>query len=75
FQEAMSGGLGRYFALGTTSLRRGYYFSYPVQRQGAILGVLVVKVDIATAEARQIPGQEELIVTDPAGVVFISSRP
>ena len=31
FQEAMRGKLGRYFAIGTTSSKRGYYFAYPVK--------------------------------------------
>jgi len=30
FKEAMNGRLGKYFALGTTSSLRGYYFAYPV---------------------------------------------
>ena len=34
FCDAMAGRLGRYFALGSTSGQRGYYFAYPVQRGG-----------------------------------------
>ncbi len=30
FKDAIRGKPGRYYALGTTSNRRGYYFSYPV---------------------------------------------
>jgi len=38
FKEAMRGHLGRYFALGTTSSLRGYYFAYPVRKDDKILG-------------------------------------
>ena len=50
FQKAMQGELGRYFALGTTSKKRGYYFAYPVHHSGKILGAVVIKVDISRVE-------------------------
>ncbi|MET0169893.1 MAG: two-component sensor histidine kinase, partial [Aliihoeflea sp.] len=31
FQDSLSGGKGRFFALGTTSLKRGYYFGAPIR--------------------------------------------
>jgi len=74
FQEAMSGRLGRYFALGTTSNKRGYYFAYPVRRGDQILGVVVVKVSLAATEAAWASDPFEYLVTDPDGVVFISTR-
>lgn len=73
FQDAMKGGLGRYFALGTTSKKRGYYFAYPVRLAGATLGVVAVKVGIAPMEAEWAQGAEEVIVTDPNGVIFLST--
>ncbi len=75
FKEAMSGVLGRYFALGTTSSRRGYYFAYPVRKNGVILGAVVVKVEIDSAEEKWGHLEQELLVTDPDGVVFITTNP
>ncbi len=75
FTEAMQGRAGRYFALGTTSGRRGYYFSYPVGEPDEPLGVVVVKIDIDTLESVWGDKESELIVTDPDGVVFVSTRP
>ena len=75
FQEAMQGRLGRYFALGTRSGKRGYYFASQVSRDGEILGVVVVKVSLADIEAAWTASEEDVIVTDPDGVIFISSRP
>lgn len=75
FQTAIRGEPGRYFALGTTSGRRGYYFAFPVRHGLEIQGVLVVKVDLNEVESdwRGLP--DEVLVTDPDGIVFISTRP
>ena len=73
FSDAIAGGEGRFFALGTTSRKRGYYFGAPVRSGDAILGVLVVKVDLDTLEESWANSDFGLIVTDPEGVVFLSS--
>jgi two-component system C4-dicarboxylate transport sensor histidine kinase DctB len=75
FSEAMAGRPGRYYALGTTSGRRGYYFSHPVGDLDEPLGVVVVKVDIDTLESAWRGRDSELLVTDPDGVIFVSTRP
>jgi len=76
FQAAMQGELGRYFALGATSNRRGYYFAYPVRDDDdAILGAVVVKVSLESVERAWAGGFDEYLVTDPDGVVFISTQP
>lgn len=74
FQQAMAGGLGRYYALGTSSHQRGYYLSYPVREGGTILGVVVVKVDMADVEQAWLGGPDEVLVTDPDGVAFIATQ-
>jgi len=75
FTEALAGGLGRYFALGTTSLQRGYYFSYPVRDEQEVLGVITVKLSIAPVEFEWAGALGEFLVTDPDGVIFITTRP
>lgn len=75
FVEAMRGELGRYFALGTTSSKRGYYFAYPVRKAGEILGVVVIKVNIDSVEQAWDHRGDSFLVTDPDGVVFITTRP
>ncbi|WP_425475916.1 sensor histidine kinase [Mesorhizobium yinganensis] len=75
FQDAMAGKLGRFFALGTTSLKRGYYFSAPVMLDNSVRGVVVFKVDIDAVEASWRGGNNEIIVTDPEGIIFMSGRP
>jgi two-component system, NtrC family, C4-dicarboxylate transport sensor histidine kinase DctB len=75
FQQAMQGHLGRYYALGTTSGKRGYYFAYPVRYGEEILGAVVIKVDLTALEQQWRGRQEEVVVTDPEGVIFITTRP
>ena len=75
FKQAMRGQLGRYFALGTTSNRRGYYFAYPVRSNGEILGAVVVKINIDKVEHNWGHRDETFLVTDPDGVIFLSTNP
>lgn len=75
FIEAMQGRLGRFFALGTTSNKRGYYFAYPVRREGEAVGVLAVKVDVEEMERVWQGAADHVLVVDEARVVFMSDRP
>jgi two-component system C4-dicarboxylate transport sensor histidine kinase DctB len=74
FREALAGKQGRFFGLGTTSRKRGYFFSSPVRDGKEIVGILVVKVDLDDAETLWGNTPEQLMVTDSNGVVIISSR-
>ncbi|MBD9427205.1 sensor histidine kinase [Pseudomonas sp. PDM15] len=74
FREALAGKPGRFFGLGTTSRKRGYFFSSPVRDGERVIGILVVKVDLDDSEALWGNTPEQLMVTDSNGVVIISSR-
>lgn len=74
FQVAIAGRQARFYALGTTSLKRGYYFSSPVEVGGRILGVIVFKVDIDTIEASWRGGEYEIFVADPEGIIFMTGN-
>jgi two-component system C4-dicarboxylate transport sensor histidine kinase DctB len=74
FKQAMKGRLGRYFALGTTSSLRGYYFAYPVRKDENILGAVVVKINIDSVEQKWAHRNNSFLVTDPDGVVFITTK-
>ncbi len=75
FQQAMKGRSGRYFALGTTSNKRGYYFSHPVSVHDRVAGVIVVKIDLNDIEEQWSDALVDLLVTDIDDVIFISTRP
>lgn len=74
FRQAMEGGLGRYFALGTTSNQRGYYYAYPVTYDREIRGAVVVKVDLDQIEQNWATQGKDVMVTDEDGVVFLTTR-
>jgi len=73
FQQAIVGQQGRYFALGTTSGLRGYYFSSPVIHAEKIIGVVVVKMDLSQVEKDWTGKQSHFMVTDENNVIFISN--
>lgn len=75
FNMAMQGQTGRYFALGTTSRKRGYYFSYPVTYAAQHLGVIVVKMDLSNIEQHWSGRNIQFIVSDADGIIFITTQP
>lgn len=74
FQQAMQGGLGRYFAQGTTSDIRGFYFAFPIRHQEVILGVLALKINIDIVENNWGHEEQTFLVTDPDGVIFLATN-
>ncbi|WP_312842718.1 sensor histidine kinase [Stutzerimonas nitrititolerans] len=77
FRQAMEGQgrLGRFFGLGNTSGKRGYYFGAAVYDDEKAIGVLVVKVDLDHTETLWGNTPERLLVTDNFGVVILTSQP
>ncbi len=75
FFEAMAGGQGRFYALGTTSNKRGYYFGAAIDVAGQRLGVMVLKVDVDDLENAWASEDLRIIVTDPEDIIFLSNRP
>jgi two-component system C4-dicarboxylate transport sensor histidine kinase DctB len=75
FQDAIGGRQARFYALGTTSLKRGYYFASPIRVGETIRGVIVFKVDIDMIEASWSGGEYRIFVSDPEGIIFMSGSP
>ncbi|MFA1621688.1 ATP-binding protein [Rhizobium mongolense] len=75
FQDAVAGRQSRFYALGTTSLKRGYYFASPIYAGAEIRGVIVFKVDIDMIEASWSGGEYRIFVSDPEGIIFMSGKP
>ena len=74
FTQALGGGLGQYFALGTTSLERGYFYAAPIVDGNRIVGVVALKFTVDRFEATWRGGSGDIIVTDTRDIVFMSSR-
>lgn len=75
FSDAVAHGDGRFYALGTTSNKRGYYFGAPIDVAGQRLGVMVIKIDVDELEQDWASDEFRIIVTDPEDIVFLSNRP
>jgi two-component system C4-dicarboxylate transport sensor histidine kinase DctB len=75
FTQAMEGRTGRYFALGTTSGKRGYYFAYPVIYNARKRGVIAIKMDLTEIEKYWSESLSQFIVSDPDGIIFIATDP
>ncbi|AOJ70127.1 MULTISPECIES: sensor histidine kinase [Burkholderia] len=73
FIDAVKGGTGRFFGIGTISRDPGYYISQPVRRDGKIIGVAVVKLNLEWFQGAD--ASEPLVVADDHGVIFLSSVP
>jgi diguanylate cyclase (GGDEF)-like protein/PAS domain S-box-containing protein len=74
FTQAKNGILGRYFALGVTSLKRGFYASYPVRdSKGIIMGVVTMKKDLDDIEA-SLSNYPHFFFINPQGIIFLSSK-
>jgi len=77
FQQAIHGTPATYLALGTTSGRRGAYYSHPIpgEKPDTFAGVVVIKASIELVEKELFAAPDEIVlVTDPQGIVFISNR-
>lgn len=74
-QQALAEGRGRFYGVGVTSGRAGYYLSYALKRDGHTLGLATAKVSLEASERawQQLPGQQLLV--DERGVVILSSQP
>lgn len=78
FREAIRGASAIYMALGVESSRRGVYYSYPVMDAMDLpVGVVVIKASVEKIEeefTRTISPDETLLLTDPHGIIFITSN-
>ncbi len=77
FKEALKGIPSTYLALGTTSGKRGAYYSHPVYVGGqeSPAGIVVIKVSVELIESELTTTSGEIVlVTDPQGIVFISNQ-
>ena len=77
FQQAIHSAPSTYLALGTTSHKRGVYFSFPVFEKGEDIpiGLVVIKASIDQIEKKlSLSGDEMILVTSPSGIIFITNK-
>ncbi|WED22588.1 ATP-binding protein [Vibrio sp. JC009] len=74
FQQAIQGDKGQYFALGSTSGKRGFYYSFPIVHAAEILGIIVVKTNLTDIEQNWAGNGSYVLVSDNKGIIFMSSH-
>ena len=77
YKKAIIGMPATYLALGTTSRKRGVYYSHPVydETRHNVLGVVVIKASVEFVETKLFPKSDDtLLFIDPDGVIFISNK-
>lgn len=77
YNTARAGGSGGFFTLGLHAGIRGYYFSEPLfdPDTDEVVGVIVVKVNMARLERGWLNKATPMLITDEYGVVIASSTP
>lgn len=77
FQDALAGGSGRFFAVGVTTGRPGFFVAKPVSAPVTlqIVGVVAVKLELDNMQADWREGGENVFVTDENDVIIFSSNP
>lgn len=74
FREALSAGEGRYYAVGVTTGKPGYFLSARVDGAAGAIGVVVAKVDMAPLEQAWAKAGELTGLADEAGVIFLTGH-
>lgn len=75
FIEALSGQVGRHFAIGHTSKQPGYYLANPIRDGDSVIGVAVIKISLEPlSQAWGMVGAPAFIADDN-DVIILSSRP
>jgi PAS domain S-box-containing protein len=76
FQQAIQGSTSRYWALGVTDGKLGYYTSVPVRdRAGQILGAAVIKKNFSRIETSFIHYHDLGLIIDQHGLVLMANQP
>ncbi|WP_231704093.1 sensor histidine kinase [Cochlodiniinecator piscidefendens] len=76
FQQALLGGQGRFYAIGTTTGLPGYFIADAVRdADGVIRGVIAIKIGFSQLEESWRRSGEQVLLTNEDGVVLLSSDP
>ena len=73
FLAARQGGSGQFYGIGTTTGIPGLFIAAPVRSQGAVQGVVAVKVSLREIEAAWGKARDPVMLADARGIFFIGS--
>lgn len=76
FTEALKSDEGRYYAVGATTGKPGYFLWHSANENAGVgVGVAVVKVDLHPLQSEWKSTGDLVAMLDPNGVIFLTSRP
>jgi PAS domain S-box-containing protein len=75
FEDALQGRRGVFYGLGLTTGQSGLFIAEPVRAQGAVIGVVVVKISLEPLQATWMRGADPVLLRDSRGIVFLSTVP
>jgi two-component system C4-dicarboxylate transport sensor histidine kinase DctB len=75
FLDALSGQVGRHFAIGTRSNQPGYFVSHPIRDGARVLGVAAIKISLDPVDDIWDMLGAPALLADTNQVVILSSRP
>jgi two-component system sensor histidine kinase DctS len=73
FTDARAGRSGQFYGIGSTTGIPGLFFATPVRRDGAVIGIVAVKVSLREIEAAWALARDPVMVADARGIYFIGS--
>lgn len=74
FLDALETGHGRYYAIGVTTGKPGYFLSRRIAAGDGTIGVVVVKLDLQALEAAWQTAGVQTAIADRHGVIFLSGN-
>ena len=77
FLDAMQGGAGRFYAIGSTTSEPGYFIAQPVYaaaHRGKPIGVIAVKISLDGMAQAWKKIEDPVVLVDRWGVIFLSNR-
>lgn len=75
FQDALRSGEGRYYAIGVTTKKPGYFLSSRIDIPGGPPIIVVVKADLQPLEVTWEAAGVQTAIADRWGIVFLSGNP
>ena len=75
YTDAIEGGSGKFFAVGVTTNRPGYFQSEAIYQNDKPLGVAVVKVEFNELLKYWEDARENVLITNADGIVVLASNP
>ena len=74
-KQALRDGQGQFYGIGLTTGEPGYFLSQAiVGGDGAVIGLVVIKIDLDALEQEWLQTPDVVLVSDAHGVVFLASQ-